>query len=78
MMNGMGWGMGWGMGFGWIFWLVIIGLIIWAIKAFSQNQRSQNQPGPPTESALDILKKRYARGEISFEEYEEKRKHLTQ
>lgn len=71
-------GMNWGMGFGWLFWLVIIGLIIWGIRVFSQGQQSQNQPGTPAESALEILKKRYARGEISIEEFEEKRRHLMQ
>ena len=30
-----------------------------------------------TESALEILKKRYARGEISKEEFEEKKKDLV-
>lgn len=78
MMNGMGWGMGWGMGFGWIFWLLIIGLVIWAIKSAGSNRTSQGTSNPPAESALEILKKRYARGEISYEEFEEKRKHLVQ
>ena len=31
----------------------------------------------PSESALEILKKRYARGEINREEFEEKKKDLV-
>jgi len=80
MMNEMGWGMGWGgMWFGWLFWLVIIGLVIWGAKAFTDNQRNRHAPGPPAgESALDVLKKRYARGEISDDEYERMRRQLQQ
>ena len=35
------------------------------------------QAHPHTESALEILKKRYARGEISKEEFEAKKKDLV-
>ena len=45
---------------------VIIGMII--IKCGIGQQGSKNK-----ESALDILKKRYAKGEISKEEFEEKK-----
>ena len=79
MMDGMNWGMGWGMGLGWLFWIVIIGLIIWGLKAFTDNQRNRDVSGPPTgESALDVLKKRYARGEIGDDEYERMRRQLQQ
>ncbi len=66
---------GWGMGFGWLFWLVIIGLIIWGVKSLSGPSRNQGS-GTQEESALDILKKRYARGEIDDEEFEEKKRRL--
>ena len=67
MMNGMGWG---GMWFGWIFWLVIIGVIIWAVVTITNNRKQQNY-FPRGEDALAILKKRYARGEINREQFEQ-------
>ena len=74
MMNGMG---GFGMGFGWLFWIVILVLVIWAVIRLVN--ASQNRDVPPVsreESPLDILKKRYARGEISQEEFERMKKDL--
>jgi putative membrane protein len=77
MMGGFGTGMMGGFGFlGIFFWiLVIMGivwLVVWLIRRVPQLQQTSND-----ESAMDILKKRYARGEINREEYEEKKKLLS-
>ena len=82
-----GWGMmGPGMmgGFGW-WWLMPILMVlflilgIWAVVALvrgvSQPSDSDSGSSRP-DSALEVLRKRYARGEISKEEYEEKKKDL--
>ncbi len=72
MMDGYSYGvMGYGMLiFGFIFWLlVLIGLVL-LIKYLWEGGAKKE------ESALDILKKRYARGEISKEEFDEKKKDL--
>jgi putative membrane protein len=70
MMDGMGGGFMW---FGWIFGVIFIGLIIWVVIAIvnkNQNQNS-NQSLPGNETPLDILRKRYARGEITKDEFDE-------
>lgn len=76
MMRGMGDPTGWGMGFGWLVGLVLIGLLIWVVKIGMDNGRSHGMNSPHEETALDILKKRYARGEIDQQEYEAKKKLL--
>jgi putative membrane protein len=65
------WGMGWfGMIFMMIFWvLVIVGLVFlikWLIQATSNGKAAQ-QTGT---KALEILKERYARGDIDKAEFE--------
>ncbi len=81
-----GWGMmGPGMmgGFGWmwlmpVFWIVFLGLIIWAIAAsVRRSSESRGSDSSKADSALELLKKRYARGEIDKQEYEEKKKDLV-
>ena len=71
------WGWGW-MWFGWVLWLILIAVIIWAVVRFTSSASGRSHSTPPQESALDILKKRYARGEISREEFEQMKKDLME
>ncbi|MDP3296361.1 MAG: SHOCT domain-containing protein [Thermodesulfovibrionia bacterium] len=73
----MHWGdYGWGMGFGWIFMIIFWGLVIlgivYLIQVVSKGTKKED-----TETPLDILKKRYAKGEITKEEYERMKDDLT-
>ncbi len=83
----MGWDFGWG--WGWmlfggltmvLFWGGLIALIVLAVRGLtgSGNQgRSGELPElRVTPNALEILKTRYAKGEISQEEFEQIRKDL--
>ena len=72
-MMGNGFGMGFGGGFMWLFWILLIVVIVWAVKAVIG---SSSNPSEKRKSALDILKDRYAKGEIEREEFEQKRKDL--
>jgi len=66
-------GMGIGMIWFWIIGLLFLGLIIWLVfRATDRNVRDY----PGGKSSLDILKDRYARGEIEKEEFEQKKKDL--
>jgi putative membrane protein len=69
-------GYGWGMGFGWLymilFWGIIIGLVVFAVKAVAKSSRGQSW----CEDPMNILKNRYAHGEITKEQYEEMRHNL--
>ena len=77
---GMGGMMGWpgwwgGLGFmflGPVLGLAFIGLIVWAIVAALGGARQALS----SDSALEILRQRYAKGEITKEEYEAKKKDL--
>jgi len=72
----MGWGGfgGYGMGFvGWIFMLLFWGLIIVALVLVVRWLWGRGRQGVITgigDAPLDILKRRYARGEISKGEYD--------
>jgi putative membrane protein len=62
-------GWGWHMAGMWIFWVVVIVVLVLVIRWLAGSARG---PETPRESAIDILKQRYARGEIDKEEYERK------
>ena len=55
-----------------LWWIIIIAVVVIVVKWLSQ-QKGQL---PKEDSALEVLRKRYARGEISKEEFEEKKKYL--
>lgn len=72
----MHWDYGWGMGFGWIFmilfWVLVILGVVYLIKMIAGGAGKEEK----RDTALDILKQRYAKGEITKEEFEEKKKDL--
>ena len=81
-----GFGMMNGFGFGGIvpiiltivFWVAVIALGALLISGLVSRANRQSPANlPPAESALDILKKRYARGEITKEQFDEMRSDLN-
>ena len=71
--GGHGWGMGLGMGWWWIIGIALVVLVVWLVARTANKNNSGNPPG---KSSLDILKDRYARGEIDKAEFEERKKDL--
>jgi putative membrane protein len=76
-----GYGMTGGYGFGWIFmilWgvLIIVGIVA-LVKWMSAPSAGGGRSGGESR-ALDILKERYARGEIDEQEFQKKKHDLTQ
>jgi putative membrane protein len=73
---GHGWGLGGGgMGFGFVFWLAILAAIIAVIVWFARSGPSDRNQR--RSSGLEVLEQRYARGEISREEYLEKKRDIA-
>ena len=69
----------WGTAMGWwmivwmvVFWGGLIALIVWGIKKLTERGNST-----PKRNSLDIAKERYAKGEISREEFEQLKKDLS-
>lgn len=79
----MMWGDGWGgmslwMIAGSLFWLAVLGVLIWALVGWLGHRAPPNTMPPVGNSppALDILQQRYARGEIDATTFEQMRERL--
>jgi len=71
------WGMGWfGMIFMIIFWVLVIVGLVFLIKWLIQTPSGGKTAGRTGLTAIEILKERYARGEIDKNEFESKKKDL--
>lgn len=73
-----GWG---GLGFGWIFtvilWIIIIWGILALIKGRSHHETTSERETGTSKTPLEILKQRYAKGEIDKKEYGEIKKDIS-
>ncbi|HEU4758398.1 MAG TPA: SHOCT domain-containing protein [Dehalococcoidia bacterium] len=69
-------GWGWWMMFGWLwfvlFWGAIVALIVWAVNRVGEGASGRGRRDP-----LEIAKERLAKGEISEEEFQRLKQHLT-
>jgi putative membrane protein len=74
----MGWGGGWyGMFFGPLVMILVLVLVVGAVVLVLRwGGAGWHGAAPPPRTALDILKERFARGEIDKGEFEERRKLL--
>ena len=68
-MGAMG-AMGWAMG---LFWILLLALLAWGLYRLFTTSGS---PTPARETPLEALQRRYAEGELSTEEYEERKRTL--
>ena len=77
-MNGyndsLGIGMGYGYWFGWIIgFIILVVIIVMVIRIVKKNNLKQSGKKSP----LEVLKNRYAKGEISKVEFEEKKSDIS-
>lgn len=83
-----GWGYGWDMGWGWghmlsgglmmlLFWGGIILVIVFAVRAISGGSPQGAPPAASRNKALEILQERFARGEIDKDDFEERKRLLS-
>ena len=58
-----------------IFWIFVIVAVIWITKMAMSNSSGNSKPSA-NDTPLDILKKRYANGEIDDDEFNRRRNEL--
>ena len=73
MMGGYwGWGLNRWNG---LVWILILILVVWIVsRLFNSKRQDETRASPDT--SLEILKERYARGEISKEQYDQMKKEI--
>ncbi len=78
MMWGYGFGWGWFiMMFGGVLWIAVLVVLVWAlIRGFERKAPAPGSSTPANASALEILRQRYARGEIDTPTFEQMRERL--
>jgi len=59
-----------------LFWGVLIALIVWVVRRVGHHSHEDSR-GSDRQDALEIAKLRYARGEITKEQFEEIKRGLT-
>lgn len=71
-------GWGWWMASGWLWMVIFWGLIIWAVVTLTRprGDRGGDRPAAREPTALEILERRYAGGELSEEQFEAMRRRL--
>lgn len=75
-MMGSGFGMG-GMWWVWLWGILVLAGIVFQAVVAAAGLRGRASP-PPRSRARDVLDERYARGELTTEEYRERLGHLAQ
>ena len=66
---------GYGGGMMWFFWILFLLVLILLVATFARRGNSKPDSG---KTALDILQERYARGEITRDEYRQMRDDLEE
>lgn len=78
MMNGWGMGMA---GWGWLgmafFWILVIAAAVYLVKMFAEQNQTRGGEHPRShDRAIEILRERYAKGEINQEEFANRKREL--
>lgn len=70
-------GWGWWMASGWVWMIVLWGLIIWGIARIVGANSGDRHEATTEATPLEILQRRYARGELTDEQFEAMRRRLA-
>lgn len=76
-MDGMGWWMLWGAFMMLFFWGGLIALAVWAARSLTGRDSTRGDVDDDRHRALSLAEERYARGEISRDEFMQIKSDLT-